>query len=141
MSSEIDSQISTTLDEKKNIILTLCSNYLTSKLDELYIEKTFSNTDLLLLLDDLMNSLYGLISNQIKQLPVEVEMTTNISYCVNRALKDLKNLWDRGLEKIANKIVRSQMNEKIIFQMFNQIEKTQKNILSNIFHDIKDCMS
>lgn len=141
MSSEIDSQISTALDEKKNIILTLCSNYLTSKLDELYIEKAFSNTDLLLLLDDLMNSLYGLISNQIKQLPVEVEMTTNISYCVNHALKDLKNLWDRGLEKIANKIVRSQMNEKIIFQMFNQIEKTQKNIISNIFHDIKDCLS
>lgn len=131
----------TFLDDKKNLILTICSNFLENKLQELRIENTFSNTDLLLLLDDIMTSLYGMISSQIKFIAKDLELSPKESYCVSKTIGEFKDSWERKLEKIANKVLRSQSSEKIIFQTFNQIDKSQKSLISSVFYSLKKCIS
>lgn len=140
MTTDYNQDISNIFNEKKSIIFTICSNFLSNTINELTVENKFSNIDLLLLLDDLMRSLYDLISLQLKQLPGEIENIPNIKYCINRVLGGFKDLWDKNLERIASKIVKSQMTEKAIFQMFNQIEKTLKNTVTAQFHIIMKCM-
>lgn len=140
MSTDPDVNEFTILDDKRAIILTLCSNFLANKLDELYVESSFTSTDLLLLLDDLMTELFQLILNQIKQLNSELGEYPRARSCISMVIANLKNSWDKGLERIANKIVRSQMNDKIILQTFNQIEKFQKNQVTTIFYSLKKCL-
>ena len=129
------------LDEKKTIIITLCSNFIQSKLDELFVENSFSNTELLLLLDDIMNSLYQMVLSQFKQLNGELTDFPRARSCLSMIISDLKFSWDRALELIANKIINSQMTEKTIFQTFNQMDKFQKNELNNLFYKLKKCMA
>ena len=140
MSNDPDIEELTILDDKKTILLTICSNFLTSKLNELFVENSFSNTDLLLLLDDIMSSLYQMILNQIKQMNADLSDFPRARSCLSMIISDLKFSWDKGLEKIANKIVRSQMNEKTIFQMFNQIDKFEKSEVNTIFYKLKKCI-
>ena len=128
------------LEEKKTIILSICSNFLQNKLDELYVEKAFSNTDILLLLDDLMTSLYDMIQAQIRQIKDEVEVSQKEIYCIQQNVGDFKNKWDKELEKIANKVVRSQATEKTIFQTFNQVDKSLKSIITSLFYKFKNCI-
>lgn len=128
------------LEEKKTIILSICSNFLQNKLDELYVEKAFSNTDILLLLDDIMTSLYDMIQAQIRQIKDEVEVSQKEIYCIQQNVGDFKNKWDKELEKIANKVVRSQATEKTIFQTFNQVDKSLKSIITSLFYKFKNCI-
>ena len=128
------------LEEKKSIILSICSNFLQNKLDELYVEKAFSNTDILLLLDDLMTSLYEMIYAQIRQIKDEVDIIPKESYCLNHSISSFKDDWDKELEKIANKVVRSQATERVIFQTFNQIDKSQKSLVTSLFYSFKKCL-
>ena len=139
MSNDPDSEELSILEEKKAIFLTLCSNFLTNKLDELFIENSFSNTDLLLLLDDIMSTLYQMILNQLKQMNSDLSDLPRARSCLSMVISDLKFSWDKNLEKIANKIVRSQMNEKTIFLMFKQIDKVQKSEISTIFYKLSKC--
>lgn len=81
-----------------------------------------------------------MILGQVKQLNGDLSDYPRARSCLSMVISDLKNAWDSGLERIANKIVRSQMNEKTIFQMFNQIEKFQKNELNSIFYKFKKCL-
>ncbi len=137
--SEIDNMAF--LDDKKNLILTLCSNFLENKLQELSVENSFSSTDLLILLDDVMTSLYGMISSQLKFISKDMELSPKESYCVSKTIGEFKDSWERRLEKIANKVLRSQSSEKIIFQTFNQIDKEQKSLLSSVFYSLKKCVA
>lgn len=137
---DTDIDINAVLEDRKNIILSICSNFLENKLNELSVEESFSNTDILFLLDDLMTSLYGLIVNQAKQIKGEISASPKASSCISATVGDFKNKWDRELEKQANKIVRSQTNEKTLLQMFSQIEKSQKSLVSSLFFSIKRCL-
>lgn len=137
--SEIDNV--TFLENKKNLVLTICSNFLENKLHELSVENSFTNTDLLLLLDDIMTSLYGMISGQIKFISKDLDLAPKESYCVSQIIGEFKNSWERKLEKIANKVLRSQSSEKLIFQTFNQIDKEQKSLISSLFYSLKKCIS
>ena len=128
------------IEDKREIIVTICSNFLNNTLDELSVEKSFSNTDLLLLLDDIMTSLYGMITSQIKQLKSDLEISHREFNCVSKSLVNFKDSWDKDLEKIANKIVRSQATEKTIFQMINQVDKSQKAIVNSLFYSITKCI-
>ena len=131
MSNDPDIEELTILDDKKTILLTICSNFLNSKLDELFVENSFS---------DIMSSLYQMILNQIKQMNADLSDFPRARSCLSMIISDLKFSWDKGLEKIANKIVRSQMNEKTIFQMFNQIDKFEKSEVNTIFYKLKKCI-
>ena len=131
----------TILDDKKNVILTICSNFLENKLNELAVENNFSNTDVLLLLDDIMSSLYGMITNQVKSIKGEIELAPRESNCISRTIGEFKDLWDKRLEKKANKIVRSQTSEKTLFQTFNMIDKEEKSLITTLFYSIKKCVS
>ena len=128
------------IEDKREIIITICSNYLNNKLDELSVEKPISNTDLLLLLDDVMESLYGMITSQIKQLKNDLEIPHREFNCVSKLLVDFKDSWDKDLEKIANKIVHSQATEKTIFQLFNMVDKSSKALASSLFYSITKCI-
>lgn len=139
MSNEPDIDNLAILENTKGMILTLCSNFLENTLNELTVEKSFSNTDILLLLDDLMASLYEMITNQIKQLKSEVDSTPKELHCVSSTIANFKNKWDKELERIANKVVRSQTSEKTIFQTFNQIDKSQKSLVTSLFYALKKC--
>ncbi len=140
MSNEPDIDNIAILEDKKGIILTLCSNFLENKLNELTVEKSFSNTDILLLLDDLMSSLYNMIVSQVKQLKDEVDSTPKDLHCLTSTIGNFKNKWDKELERIANKVVRSQTSEKTILQTFNQIDKSQKSLVSSLFFSLKKCL-
>ena len=140
VSNEPDIDNLAILENTKGMILTLCSNFLENTLNELSVEKSFSNTDILLLLDDLMASLYGMIINQIKQLRNEVDSPPKELHCLSSTIENFKNKWDRELERIANKVVRSQTSEKMIFQTFNQIDKSEKSLVNSLFFALKKCL-
>ena len=106
----------------------------------MYVETAFSNTDILLLLDDIMTSLYDMIQAQIRQIKDEVEVSQKEIYCIQQNVGDFKNKWDKELEKIANKVVRSQATEKTIFQTFNQVDKSLKSIITSLFYKFKNCI-
>lgn len=135
MSFETDSEDDTILEEQKNIIFTICSNFLENRLEELYVKGSFNNTDLLLLVDEIMDSLLSLILNQVKRLP---PIKGN---CFGLAIENFTDSWERSLEKIANKITRTQIAEKTIFQTFNQIDKTQKSLVNGLFFSFKKCLN
>ena len=127
------------LDERKNIIITLCKNYFDTKLREISVQGTFTNANLLMLLDNILEEIKQIITIQINQLRGEMKESY---YCLNRLIDNFEDRYSKNIEIIVGKILkRSFMNEKIVSQAFNNVDKATISLISTLFHELKKCLN
>lgn len=142
LNTKIDPALAELVDEKKKIIFTLISSFINSKLNEISINGSFSNADLLLLLDDVIENLKAIIILQIKQYPGEFsELNINVNPCVRISLEQFEESIDIKKEKIAFKITKkSFLNNNSVFQSLTQLEKDLKSVTSKIMYRFAQCI-
>lgn len=143
MEFKITEDISNIIDEKKKIIYTLISNSITNFLNEVSIKGTFSNADLLLMIDDIYDNLKSIIASQISQISFEGEESKrNLINCKKEILLKLDEMLDLKKEKNALKITKqSFLTENSVYKSITTLEKDAKSVSSKIMFQLSQCLS
>lgn len=126
------------LVEKKKIIYTLINITVKNLLNEMHFEGSFSNADVLLLLDDLTQNLASIISYQLTQLEESVK---NLKNCKLEVLLELEDQIDRKKEKMALKITKkSFLSERSVLKLIAQLEKEMKAMVNTLLFNYRKCI-
>ena len=142
MSDLEETDLSIKLNEKKKITFTLLRNFIETRIDEVKITSDFSNADLLIMLDDLMDTLKMILEQQIKQIQGEVEDYQNLQFCINKTISSIDHMVDIKKEKLAKLLTKKSFLPDIAVQKtLLLMEKEFKSVISNSMFQLEKCVN
>ena len=143
MESESQDTFKELLAEKRKITYMLVENFITNILNEISITGAFSNADLLLLIDDLLENIKPMISSQIKQIAGEFEEdnVSRLKKCINEAVIFSDEKLDIKKETIALKVTKmSFVSENSVIKTITGIEKEVKSVIAKTMYKLEQCL-